>query len=848
VISSLFEKKVEQISGDPLEMHIWLRLCEYIRHLNRADCYNYLDLYLPKHKILEALKNTSEFSQLASFLLRLHKLHPKLAANLILEASNQNEWVIERLLRNDPNLFTLSNDLFVLSRLNRRLAVSFAYKLREEIFLLINSEEHYNEVAVVINQFSSALSLKLAKEACAHVNRPIILDDFQRDQHRVSMVGRSLYNIAQVSQELANYFVEGLNYKDFTKDIQSRFVYNYVHVIRGFLAATDPRSENREKLTKQLLSDDVLIKKLNDVWRRHSNLSEVGFLLSHFLDVPIKIDEILELIGIDSPSLFRKEVLGKFRKEKSTLHFVNGLFAISKVDLSIATEALDIYIQKIEAESDNSRASSQPGGSKKRRRRPRLPKDYQADDLTDLGSLFRIAAAIDLPRARHLAQLIDIDNYAVYAIREANFGRLAVFVLGLHEASRKQALEFVQRVSTHEIWEMQYIENEMLDNAVHYARALGHVTRFQGSQFIHFLLEQDKTRDDLYQLLEIQSNLQLISNWLRLLPMGGKDFVSEQVEKMAGFLTSTTKYDTRLRALIATTEALIECEQVDYAKHFAIKALEQESQMRFVYKLHDWVDLFHKAQHISRKLKMPDFLELLFSSYKEWNFFPKILAPADKHPLLLAYTFHLLQSRDDFIDLKQGILERQPQILNAIHAERRGVIKTLSLILAGAPVDDIRELSANVEWRQPWECGLAFLTFATVFPTIENPFSVQSNSQSTDWSADLLQELTDDTGNLQFALTLNLALASDIPSNLLEEFIGEAQRRAEDEIIGSTRWLLRHNFRSMKLEQGHHYLWSFIKGTLLRQTYLSWENDLEEAVNNAAFELRQTRDLQALLT
>jgi|GEM_PF-3065622 len=844
--SSFLSKKVEQLSGDPRELHILLRFCEEIRFLSRTDCYLYLDEYLPKDKLTQALINTSEFSQLSSLLLRLHKLHPKLAANVVADLLERNPDLIGQLIRNEPDIVRAGSDLFVLSKLNRRLAVLTAREIQSDLSKLVNAAEHYNEVAAELNQLSKSISLNFAKELCASVNRPIILDDFKRDLHRVSMVGRSLYNLAQVDAELGSWFVERLDYQDFTKDIQSRFIYNYTHLIRGFLVAADVQSERHTALLNQFLKDDVLISELNRVWKTRSNLTEISFFLSHLLGIPLKMRDILEIIGIDNVAVFRKEILEKFRLTNSTLHFTNGLFALAKIDLSTATEALDIYLQKVGANSNTVHSTSQPRASRLRRQAPLLPQEYQADDLTDMGCLLRVAAAIDSSRAKRLAGIIDIDRYVNFSIREANFGRLAVFILGLHEASRKLALEFTGKACTEEIWQKQYVENDILDNAIHYARSLGHVSRARGSQFIHFLLKQEKVKNDLYNLLEIQANLQLVSNWLRLLPMGGDDFVSEQVNRIADFLTSTADYDNRIRALLAATESLIECKELKHAEHFAVKVLEQEQQMKSVHKLHEWIDLFHKAERIGRTLKMPDFLKLLFARYKDWYFFPKILAPAEKHPLLLAYTFHLLCSGDDFTDLKTGLIQRQSQILKAIQDEPKSVVKAVALTLARASVEDLEELSNSVGWRYYWERGLALLTFSAVFPTVENPFIIKLDSHSADMPDALFQELNEDTGNLEFALTLLLAIASGISENLLKPFKDEAQIRAGDEVIGSIRWLLKQDYAAIQL-QGHHYLWSIIKQSLLRQTYLSWENDLEEAVNNAAFELRQTRDIQALL-
>jgi hypothetical protein len=847
---SLLQKKIQQTSNNPRELHIWVRFCDEIRLLSRRDCYDYLDQYLPKEKLFDALADTTEFAQVTPLLMTLHKLNSKLAAQLITEAFNKSPQLISQLLRNDPKISTLSNDLFVLSRLNRRLAFSVAYDLKEKIEGQMSSEVHYNDAASVLHQLSNAISMQLALQAANSVNREAILADFKRDLERVSMVGRSLYNIAQVSQELADWFAQRLNYVDFMKAVdtwsssgrQKRLAYTYTQLIRGFLAATDPELDRREQLLQRFKNDWTLISNLNDMLLTKCNLTEVGFFLSNLLAIPVAIADILELIGVDNLGRFRTELLRKFDRENSTLHFVNGLFAIAKIDLSVAMEALDIYLNRLKPESDF-RQPSRPGF--RRDRRVQLPRNYQSDDLTDMGCLLRIAAAIDLPRARELSELLNLDSYAAYAIKETNWGRLAIFIKGLSEASRAHALKFVQTIGTRATWETQYLENDTLDNAVHYGLALGSVSRAKAGEFIEFLLEQESTRNDVYRQLELQANLDLISKWLRLLPMRGPDFVAQQCKNLKGFLDSTADYDQRLQALLSAAEALLECGEHAHARHFALRALEQEPQMRSVTHLSRWIDLFHRAQRTGKLLGMPDFITQLFSRFKDWYFFPKIVAATEQPPLLLAYMFHLLDSRNDFPHLQSGVRERKDQIIFAIDGETRTFVKALSLILAKAPLDKIKQTATDIHWRQPWELGLIALTFASVFPNEPNPF-LPPHSPVSMWPSLILDHLTEAEGNLEFALTLYLATASHLENDVLQTAIEEASRRADDEVVGSTRWLLR-KMSSAKIDQGHHYLWSLIKRTLLSQTYLTWENDLEESVNNVAFQSRRNRDFEALL-
>lgn len=845
--SDAFTEKIAQTIRSPREIFIWLRFCEYIKYLDWKDCFVFIEEYLSPRKVIEAFTDSSEFNQISFFLLRFRNIRPKLATDLVSLLWKEKRGRFEQLLNLDPDLITLSSDLYILSRLNRRLAFQAISHLKEKIEALTKSENRYDKIGSAVNNFNKVFGIGVGRLAASAINLDRVLGEIKLEKKRYALVGRFLYSLAQVAPDLASWFEERLSYKEYTLRIERHLVYNYVHIIRGFLVAAGFHIQRKVDLLNRFLNDEFLTRGLNRGWEKADNLTELAFCLSMLRSIPISKEDTVLLLGFANFATFKKQLLSRFYRENSVVHISNGLYGVAKFDLDISVEALRQYTNRFDVELPNQTASRDTKGSRRRHiHKTKLPQGYRPNDLVDMGCLLRIAGAIEIPQARKLAELIDLEIYSKYAANEANLGRLTIFILGLQEVSRKLAREFIQKICLEDTWRRQFEENDKLDNVIHYARALGQISKTKGSQYVRYII--DNYGENIGSQLETETNLALVSNWLRILPICGQDFVKEQMSKISTFILETANYDTRLRQLLDTSEALLECGDRELAREFANRAILESSQVRAVHRLHDWVVLLHKTLRIGRELSMPEIPRMLLEQ-DPWYFFGSVLR-FENQPLLVAYAYHLVRSLSisNLNEMKREMAKRQFEIIIEVEKERRPIFKILGLIFAEAPIEQIVKNTNSVNWYQQWERGLAALTFALKFPDKENPFTILPSMPLDEWYEVLGYELSDHAGNLEFGLTLHLAAILGETEKLSVNLRSAATERASDEIRGATRWLLQQQHGVTDLSQLPHYLWLFIKETVLRSTYLTWESELEGAADSAALEQRHDRDLDAIIS
>jgi hypothetical protein len=557
-------------------------------------------------------------------------------------------------------------------------------------------------------------------------------------------------------------------------------------------------------------------------------------------------ENVIDLLGIPNYSDFRDHILEQFRRENSIYHLVNGLFAIAKFNFSLAAEVLDLYIAKLDAQDKNEK-STRNFRFKNSTYKSKLPQGYSSDDLVDIGCMLRLVAAIEPVQARRLAEFVDLNRIATYAIDEVNLGRLAIFIMGLNEASRNLARDFIEQICSEEIWKKQLQENEKIDNIIHYARALGAISHSKYVQFTLFTFENFKR--EIEDVLEVEANLVVIANWLRLLAKIKTEVAVQHIKDISQLLISTAEYDTRIRQMLDACISLMECGEQSFARQFANKINKQSAQLQSITKLYDWIDVLYKVLRIENILNIPDFTSQMFSETKTWYFTGYLLA-YEKHSLLKACLYNLLQGINisGLNNVINEVKQKRGSILKSVRAERRASVKCLGLILSRAPVVEIWEATRKTVWKQQWERGLAALLFKAIFSGEQNPFVDFDDKTYPELMNTQLNEPNKDANNLEFALTFHLLAMLGLASDLLDKYQKTALERAEDETANATRWLLQQEPGNVRLDSYHYYTWFYIKHTMLKHVHLNWERDLEEAANDNTFGLRHNRDFEVILS
>jgi hypothetical protein len=64
--------------------------------------------------------------------------------------------------------------------------------------------------------------------------------------------------------------------------------------------------------------------------------------------------------------------------------------------------------------------------------------------------------------------------------------------------------------------------------------------------------------------------------------------------------------------------------------------------------------------------------------------------------------------------------------------------------------------------------------------------------------------------------------------------------RAKEERVNPTRWLLEQKQGVINLSQQPYYLWSYMKHTVLRPTYLAWESEVASRAEGNLLKQRYT--------
>lgn len=839
--SPAFAAKIELTDKDPRGLSIWTRFCEEIRTLNRVECYAYMEEHLPQDKVLRSILSNPDLNSISRLLFRLRRINPRMAAEIFSTLWQDHSGTLERLLLNENQLDALRAYLNALARINRRLTIRFTYNILDHLHTLVHKETRYRQIGSTVQFLRGRTSMNIARSTLEAIDKQRVLLSMQQEDRAWDLVGRNLYDYAQISPDVAAWFEEHLSYSGVLQ-IHIFRLQNLVHVIRGFLVAAKP--ERKVVLLHTFMNDHALLEELRHGWDDANNLTEIAFALSLLLDIPLAQPQIFALLGIPNEAVFHTDFLRKFMREKSLFHIANGLFGVAKFDVDVADAALRMYVEKISNEAQLTESGEGDGrGQSRRRNVRRLPRGYEPNNLVDIGCLLQVAAAIEPTSARQLAMLLELNRFSTYAADETNLGRLTVFMAGLHNASRKLAHKFVQAISTKEIWERQFLENEELENVLHFARTMGHISRSQAREYVQFVFENHK--DEVESFLEVEANLMLVSNWLRILRVCDVEFAQQHADSISPLLLSVAELDTRLYNLLEATEAAMEGGFTSVADQMAGRALEETRQMRSVRKLQDWLTLLHKSLYIGRELHMPDFPLQLFSSMEGWHL--AMILQFDGQALLPAYTYYLMKRLEDkgLERFKEAVIELRPEILKAAREERHSLYKALALMLVGANIEEIKATCDSLDWKQPWEIGLVALLFANKFPGEQYTFTPKGIPLN-EWQDLLQRELDEHTNNLEFGLTLHLLAASGAAQDI-EKYQNDSIARSQDEMIGAIRWLLTQKPGEIHFNQQEHYLWFMLKGTVLRSTYLSWEREIESAVSSATFKQTYTRDLSIIL-
>ncbi|HEV2707285.1 MAG TPA: hypothetical protein VGV59_15295 [Pyrinomonadaceae bacterium] len=857
--SAEFQAKVTESAAAGDGLSVLLRFCEEVKRFDREESYRWLGLFLSPERIIQAtLAHASGINTLSVFLLHLHRLQPRLAADLVSDLWLNHQGQIETLFRREKYLDTLTQDFYAFSRINKIVTIQIANEVFDRLVFLFRNENKSSIISSTIESVWKHTSRNLARRLCQAMDKDKVLDLVRAEKRYVDKVGRFLFFLSRASDATAAWFEERLDYQYFLRVARIPRLRDIVILIRGFQVAVSFQRVNQ--LKQKMLADATLIRVFKSRWERAEHLSDIGFCLTALMDSNLSKSEMRRLLGFNNLSEFIEDIERRFASSDSILHITNGLYGVAQYNPFLARKVLRQYVERVDRQGSNGTADRARTGQVAR-------SEQQADEFIDnkniveLGCLLQIASAINSTDARRLLKrkfAADNPGRSVRAderkrpevietaIKESHSGRLTVFLTGLQQSSRHYSLIVIDGISKESQWQKIVEENEELENLIHFIRALNRASAARSAAFVKFLFKNYAL--EITQSLRYEVNTLLIANWLRVLAQAGADFIQAYAPPLIASLKEAVKYDSHLWHLLESAQTLLELEAYQEAREVCEHILAEAPLMHTVRNLNDWLVLMNKAIYIEQKGSVNNFtLEL--TRYMDDAQFSILLAPRGQE-VLSGFAYHLFKVTriPSLAPLRARVLAEQPTIVQAAIESPDSTVKLIALILSEAPADAIYETAEKIEWLEAnaWTLGLAALLFNAIYAEQERTFPVLVDTQSETFKEFLLNDVSKHSTNLEFALTLYLANYLRFDEETLSRLKEQATKRAEDESLAAIRWLLKNYENVSALKGLPYYIWSYLQSTILRPLYLPWANDIEQIVKDSFTFRRSQRNLSEL--
>jgi len=223
------------------------------------------------------------------------------------------------------------------------------------------------------------------------------------------------------------------------------------------------------------------------------------------------------------------------------------------------------------------------------------------------------------------------------------------------------------------------------------------------------------------------------------------------------------------------------------------------------------------------------------------------LESARGNMILAAFAIYLLTATGDdgFGRFRGSIEQARRPLINASSTEIRPLYRCLVAVLCNGPAAAVREAAADDRWQLVWERALASVIARLVRPEADALSTNLRPEQIARWSQELPRELSAHASNMEFALTYQFLKPAALFTKLENQLRDIALQRADDETVGVIRWLLT-DFPAGIGKLPTWYVWTLLRGTVLRPTYLAWEGTIELAARAETFRRRMTHDVEAL--
>lgn len=843
VESDHFRERLVAAAQDGSTLSELLRYCQFTKRFDRLRVYDLIEYRLRCEEKAGRLLVSSETAHpLARFLTGLRAVHPLEAARVL-----QSVWETQpaRLLQaasRETDLDALIQALYSFSLNHRGVAIQVTSALVSRLPDLVNREPKYAVIGASLNWIRRHISRKLAASVAAQVEIGRIRDLLSGETRYADTVGRFLHQFAEILPEAATSLVEGLDYQELLRRCRLPRLRDVTIVVAGFLRAAGP--ERRTALLDQMHGDHQLVELFSDRWHQAGTASECAFCILQLQQASLTNTEIRRLLGEAGVDDIIERLRSLIGARTPLTHTANGLLGLARLELGAAKEVLGKYLGNVSASDPSARRGSRDRFGA---RRGSSAGFAGSRDLVEIGCLLHVASSIDEELGRQLAAGLDVHWVVHAAESERNLGRLTVFLGGLAHASRSLARHVVEGLSSEELWRDQYEHNESAENLGNYSRVLRTISKRRAREFGAYMFSE--FGEELLGHLRTEVNLSVIANWVRILrrSTGGQN--EQCLAQLALIANESAEYDGSLWRLLDVAEAFIEANDLATARSLCQQIMASRSQINALDRPHDWIAAVCRCLHMERVLKDDGLVATLLTPLRPEVLSKMILNTGD---LLVAAWMCFMIGADDRLQgsVPEGRLAELQQELQQRAAQQRPSLKRLlTLCFAQAPDAVLDEAVDGVDWsaHDSWEAGLALLALQVTGKWAGGQHLLARVSHT-----DLLRPVLERAGaaeqsNLSFALTVYLHHAAGrllVNAALRREL---AERR-EEESSAAVNWLISNYASASDVARLPYYVWSYLRDTVLRATYLPWEKEVEEVVDSLAFGHRHRSDLASLAT
>lgn len=822
-----FAEKLKATDAAPDGLSVWLRFCDALVVVERHESQRYMIAHLSPDRVARAIFSSSRFEFWLRFLLQFRRLHPRLASTLAKIFLHEHRGSLDLAMRRVDSLGVLVNQLYAISRFSRRAAVAVAFNQMDHAVALVRTEQdQHRSIGSALNSLRQNISQKIARALAEEIDAVTLLASIQAEP-ALNFIGRTLYNIHQVSPALARTVMNGLDVSALSDRFGVSWLNQFAYLIRGLVVATDPA--RRQAFIDDLVRDPAWLTELDRAWKEADLLSDLAFFGLTMLEVGVSRESLLAMLSCPNVETLQAELQDRLETVSDPLELAHGLGLLGRLSLYAAAKTLSRYV-------DGSRTAPPAAKTEKSYYRPRsLPKasPYASRNLSHVGTLLQVAAAIEPQTARRLTEHFDQELFIRYATDDPNLGRATDFILGLNRASRARARDFVQRTAAPPIWQRQWEATEELANAFRYAHALRQVSLDASRRYAAFLHEE--YRDDIEGLLDAEADLEKVSNWAHTLSVGGQKLDSAHGEYIARVVAETAEFDSRVIQLLDAAQALIECGQIAAAASTAELALRNGSQLESLRGLALWVAVFNRAVSIARAIGDSEYPAKLLS-----NLDAAVLGDMIEHDssvVLAAHAAHLAAtcqspSMDDITNAGRTAM---PFLRTRAMAERNITARVISLTLTDTPPDQVRRSAASEWWNSASDAGLAGVIFGMIHPAERSLFDmapqfVSGNSDAAGLEQQIAGECDEHASNLTYGLALRLAVDCGLADSIITSMVEEARERSNDESKNVVKWTLDPQQSAEALLPASYYRTSLLKETVLQARYYIDSAAVEEVI------------------